>query len=246
MSRDIRLRPSTAFRWQSCTAWPALDAKIDPPDIAGPSAREGTCLHEHMENMIRFGAPLGGCAEGHAEAVTAALNLYRRHIDREGMAVETETPIALDFAGHEITGTIDLLGWHPKTKTLVVVDWKFGERYAVRAEENEQLLLYAMGGYKRAAAKKVEVERVEMWIVQPRLPLVTEPEYWALDASELIARAVDVRRAVDDIMAGRVEYAPTESNCRWCGVRNYCSAAKRAELKLDTVEETARHFAAYQ
>ena len=243
MSREIRLRPSAAHRWLSCTAFPALDARLDLPETSGRAAREGTRLHAHMENYLETGAVLPKCTDDHSHAVGHAYAQFRRYVDPTcSLSLTVEEPIVLEPPGGvPVRGTADLIGWDRTRKRLVVLDWKFGTRTRVTAQGNPQLLLYAAGAYKRMIQRGRQPETVEAWIVQPRIE-GAEPECWTLPIPDLISEMIEVGRTIKMIKGGHVKYEPTEKNCRWCPVQKYCPEYVSATPAPPVLDEVAKYF----
>ena len=246
MSREIRLRPSAAHRWLSCTAQPALEAAVDPEETESPAAREGTRLHEYMEETLRLGRPPARATAGHREAVEEAVRQYRGTIDAgRGLSpLMKERPIRIEprlSLGRSlpIEGVADAISWHRPSSTVVVVDWKFGRGVRVDAVENPQLLIYMAGAVRLTHERGLRrPARIEGWIVQPRHP-APGPRSWVLAYDELVERIARMTDTLERIVDGDVRFDPSEENCRWCPVRDDCPQAFTGSLN---VAEAARLY----
>ena len=60
--------------------------------------------------------------------------------------------------------------------TLHVIDFKYGKGVSVSAEENLQMILYALGAYE-ACRILYPIETVKLSIVQPRIDNISEWEW---------------------------------------------------------------------
>ena len=217
------MRPSSAARWVACTSWPALHQKIDPPDTAGRAAQEGTRLHEHMESYLATGHPLEGCTPGHRAVVREARRQFYRHVaTRRHYTWKVEVPLEIPVGGLLIPGTADVVGLSKATRTLAVVDWKFGTRHRVTAEGNPQLLMYARGALQLA---DFDVDWIQLHIIQPRMPhKPSAPETWCMTYDRFQRHMAPLHDAAKRIADGETDYNPNAAICRWCAVKDHCPA----------------------
>lgn len=101
---------------------------------------------------------------------------------------------------------------------LQVHDLKFGRGHRVDADNNTQLMLYAVGAYL-AFSLIHEIRFVRLVIHQPRLKHLSE---WDLSVEDLLAfaeRAAEAALATEDPNAPRT---PSEEACRWCKAKAFC------------------------
>lgn len=113
---------------------------------------------------------------------------------------------------------------------LQVHDLKYGKGVKVDAEENEQLMLYALGALNEFGMV-ADFERVRMVIHQPRLNHVSE---WTCTTLELAAFAGRARecaaKVMDVIHFAKSEplppraFNPGEKQCRFCKAKATCPA----------------------
>lgn len=108
---------------------------------------------------------------------------------------------------------------------ITVIDLKYGMGVQVDADENEQLMLYALGAYDKFHFYYPDIKRMRMVVVQPRLNHVSE---WSCDLEELFMFAQRAKRAVQASRraADNPEAAlnPGEKQCRFCKAKGTCPA----------------------
>lgn len=123
-------------------------------------------------------------------------------------------------------GTSDAVVLNPFDKAIEIVDLKYGKGERVDAENNSQLMLYALGVFY-AFEPFFDLEKVKITIVQPRLDNIST---WSISVKDLIDWAENVvRPQAKKAILGEGELK-TGKHCRWCGVKPVCKAwAKQAE-----------------
>lgn len=135
--------------------------------------------------------------------------------------------------------------------TLEVFDLKYGKGVKVEAENNAQMMCYALGAYL-GPGELYEINRVRMTIIQPRL---RHESSWGLHVLDLMQWAeYELKPAALKAWNGEGEQTPGE-HCRFCRVAAQCKALaaytldvteKQTEPGLMDLEEIARllpHFA---
>jgi hypothetical protein len=132
----------------------------------------------------------------------------------------------------ELFGTLDAGIWSEQFSLLEVVDLKTGSGLYVKAQENVQLLLYAV---MLCETFHLRPERVRLTIVQPRYQCDEGPiRTWELSIAEMDARMDELAkaaRATDHPDAPLV----AGSWCRWCPAEAVCPALQQeTELMAQT------------
>lgn len=135
--------------------------------------------------------------------------------------------------------------------TLEVFDLKYGKGVKVEAENNAQMMCYALGAYC-GQGEFYDIANVRMTIIQPRL---RHESSWTMTAKDLMKWAKEeLAPAALKAWNGEGEQKPGE-HCRFCRVAAQCKALasytldvteKQTEPGLMTLEEIARllpHFA---
>lgn len=113
---------------------------------------------------------------------------------------------------------------------LHVIDYKHGRGVQVEAENNPQLMLYALGAWQRYQAL-YPIHTLRWTIVQPRNGGVSETQ--ELSAAELVNWAQDtVKPAAELAVKGEGAYAVGDW-CRWCKAKATCRARSDHNLSLE-------------
>lgn len=149
------LSPSSSKRWMTCPGSVALAANIK--DESSSYAEEGTCAHWVAENILRgtfseSEAVGRKCPENGVEVTPDMVRDVMRYVTqvRDIVAatggtlyLEQKLPIGQWTGEVGAKGTADAV--IDAGDELIVIDLKFGRGVEVEAEENSQLMLYALG-----------------------------------------------------------------------------------------------------
>mgnify|MGYP003633051515 FL=1 len=234
---------SGAHRWMPCPG--SVNAEKDYPRDTNKYAAQGTAAHELAEKCLRVGQD--------------AKKFIGKKIKVEGMTFEVDGEMArgvqlyLDVVREDrnymktnkihIETKVDLTKVHPglfgtndaalcnKTK-LNIYDFKYG-RGVVQAEDNVQLLYYALGTLLDIDPQK-KVEEIEMVIVQPR---VADPvKRWTVSRQYLKDWAKVLRAAAVATEAEDAPRIPGEKQCQWCKHRTACKELESMALEKAMVD----------
>ena len=135
--------------------------------------------------------------------------------------------------------------------TLEVFDLKYGKGVKVEAEENAQMMCYALGAYL-GPGELYEINRVRMTIIQPRL---RHESSWGMHVLDLMQWAEHrLKPAAKLAFEGKGKQTPGD-HCRFCRVAAQCKALatytlnvteKQTDPGLMTLDDVAAllpHFA---
>lgn len=255
-----RLAPSAASRWFECPGSVRLSDGIENKSSLyadeGSAAHElaAYCLRNDMEpdlfdgefvdinaktDKARF-TKEGGDGRFIVDAdMIAGVGLYLDHVRklaRPNVEIAVEQLVDLSYLGIPGLdgGTADFLAYDPATKSMSVVDLKYGRGVPVDPDKNKQALCYALGAIQRYSNRGLS--KVILTIVQPRCPHPAGPvRTWSADVVDLLDFEDELReRAIATTEAD----APLAAGpwCRFCPVGATCTVRRDHGLKLAQAE----------
>ncbi len=242
-----KLSPSGAHRWLRCPGSVVLEAPY--PDTSSSYAREGTAAHELAAFILSSERPNAQyyvnqifefddhgemvdwrVTQDMADYVDDYIKLVRELAQGKMLLVERKVPISHLTGEAGATGTSDVVIVDTTGRNLTVVDLKYGMGVRVEAEENPQLMMYALGALHEYDVLGV-FETVSMYIHMPRLNFVSE---YHIPVQELLSAGDDVRRGAE--LCREAEAAeeadlaeflePGEKQCRFCKAKATCRALR--------------------
>lgn len=184
MSKHALLSPSSAHRWLNCPLAPRLEAKF--PEQTSEYAMEGTIAHSVCEIAAKKKFKKVKAAEYNKvikklktnelwdDEMLRTAETYVEHLAERQMSFVNEPYIAFEVK-------VDISDYVPEAfgrcdcvmfggNTLIITDYKHGKGVPVSADENPQLMLYALGALKLYQPLfGSALQRVEIYIDQPRL-----------------------------------------------------------------------------
>lgn len=136
------------------------------------------------------------------------------------------------YEGVETFGTADLVAVQELANTdehmLIIGDLKTG-RHRVEAKENKQLMLYALGVYRRLK-RRYNITVVRLVIFQPYAGGASEWDI-SVEGLELFAKFAQRRAllALDAYFRGKKnlkasDFKPSVDGCQWCRFSEQCAA----------------------
>ena len=154
------------------------------------------------------------------------------------------------YEGVETFGTADLVAVQELSNTdehmLIIGDLKTG-RHRVEAKENKQLMLYALGVYRRLK-RRYNITVVRLVICQPYAGGASEWDI-SVEGLELFAKFAQKRAllALDAYFRGKKnlkasDFKPSVDGCQWCRFSEQC-AARTKTVNAVLAEELEDDFA---
>jgi hypothetical protein len=197
-----------------------------PYEPAGEAAAIGTAIHELSEIILRNGeVPTGtdpdhvAMAQSYADFVNTLVENPRKKL------IEVNLDEGLKSLHPALGGTADAVlvdGDH-----LHVIDLKTG-RVAVDAENNKQLLTYALGAMRQFKAPTSIT--CTMHIFQPRVG----HSKWTVSGNYLNLHSRRLLEAANLALSGDAPTRPSPDACRYCKAKTICPSMR------EKVQETAR------
>jgi len=223
--KHLKYGGSTAARTIQCAAWPNLAQSLPTPPTSS-FAEEGTMLHDAAEATMKgLKDPTANISPElqHSKLQPAMEAAYKVMADLNISEYRTEP--FLELVPDQAGGSIDLLGLSEDGTTLMVLDYKFGH-YRVTAEDNAQLLFYALCAMTDDV-HGLDIDRVNtlaLVIIQPQ-DGECEPDIWMTpestlnDFEDLIYDAID-RAEISPLEGYQATAGPA---CRFCPAEAICT-----------------------
>ena len=225
--QHARLSPSSSSRWLSCTA--SVEASEKYENKSNSASVWGTNVHylgeqlligktievgqEHTEQGVTFTVDkeMLECAEEYADYV-------KSFIDKNSVVL-VEEQFDLGFISKGQFGTSDATVLNDTH--LHVMDLKTGHNI-VNAENNTQLMLYALGAIHELEAI-YDIDKVTLHIVQTRANHI---DTWETSYDKLMTFQTMAKVTAEAIIKGETTFNPSEKACKWCAHQTNCEALK--------------------
>ena len=232
--KHAKLSASSAHRWMNCN--PSANLEREFADKSSEAAAEGSAAHALCEHKLRKALKQRSTrptskydsdememyTDSYLEFVLEQIEVAKQFCADPLVLIEQR----LDFSCYvpDGFGTGDCL--IVADKLLHIIDFKYGLGVLVDAEDNPQMMLYALGALRLFDAL-YDIDTVSMTIFQPRRENVST---WTISVSELEEWAEKTLRPKAELaFKGEGEFNPGP----WC---TFCKAAvkcrARAEEKL--------------
>lgn len=231
------LSASSSHRWIACPPSALLCAK--GKDTPSEFAMQGTDAHSLCEYKVK--KALGQAAKDPTEDLTYfdsemadSTDLYAQFVleQTEAAKEKCSDPIVL------VEQRLDFSKWVPggfgtgdcvivADGTLTVIDFKYGVGVLVSAEQNLQMMCYALGALELFDGI-YDIKEVSMTIFQPRRDNVST---YTITKEELLRWADEVLSPAAQLAAKGEGEFKAGSHCQFCKAKATCR--KRAEYNLE-------------
>lgn len=236
------LSPSGASRWLACTPSARLEQQF--PESTSSFAEEGTLAHKLGEYLIK--QKLGRVSysdmdnwekqsEYYSESMLEYCDEYATFVVEQYNTALATTPDAQIFLEQRLditdyvpegfgTGDVVIIS----DGTLTLIDLKYGKGVPVYAENNKQMMLYALGALKEFDFL-YDISTVSLTIYQPR---IDNTSTWEISVYELLFWAeVELKPRAELAFAGEGEYVPG-NHCQFCKAKAVCKALADKNLEI--------------
>lgn len=221
------LSASSSERWLNCP--PSARLEELEPNTTSIYADEGTRAHELAELLIT-----AELKKGDAEMLqtTTYYKNYVMSIYSDALKNDENTKLMLeqqlDLSNYIPNGfgTVDALvvsknEWH-------VIDFKYGKGVNVLAENNTQLMIYALGAVDKF---KEPPSAITLHIVQPRIWNAEKWKCWSIKTQDLVKWGDEIVKPTAKLSFNGQGDFKIGSWCRFCRVSKKCK--KRKEETMD-------------
>ena len=252
MGKHALLSASASHRWLNCT--PSVRLSEGIPDKGSEYAQEGTDAHSFCEFKLRkllgmpaidptehlswYNGEMEECAENYASYVLERLEKAKETCADPVVLVEQR----VDFSRFVENGfgTADCI--IIADGTMNVIDYKHGKGVEVSAENNPQMMLYALGALEIFDGI-YDIEEARMTIFQPRIDNISVSSMAKNALLEWANGELTEKAAL--AYEGNGEFACGDW-CRFCKAKAICRKRAEENLKMmqydfapaDTLDET--------
>lgn len=199
-------RPSSISRYINCNLWRWLPFEEKTPEELD-YLQERTNDHKRLEEE-RFTEKESNC-QAYFERIKASCLYFFK-----------EQHLEMEIDGKFLEGTPDVYGYDENAKTLHILDYKTGRSYVV-AENNEQLLAYALLAMARHADWKID--RIELTILNTQHDAVNHYVYTSTLYTDRLKSRIE--KAVHK-NAMETSFGKPETWCHFCPAKRYCIRKK--------------------
>ena len=237
--KHAKLSASSAHRWMNCN--PSANLEREFADRSLEAAAEGSAAHALCEHKLRKALKMRSTrpvskydsdememyTDSYVEFVLEQIEVAKQHCADPFVLIEQR----LDFSCYvpDGFGTGDCL--IVADKLLHIIDFKYGLGVLVEAEENPQMMLYALGALRLFDAL-YDIDTISMSIFQPRRENVST---WTITVAELEEWAEQTLRPKAELaFKGEGEFNPGP----WC---TFCKAAVKCRARAEEKLALARY-----
>lgn len=243
------LSPSGAHRWLTCTPSARLEQQF--PDSGSSFAAEGTLAHTMGELILRYKLKRINKMQYSKQLKTLeADELYEPAMfdhaenyavfvmERYNEALARTSDVQI-FLEHKL----NLTAWVPEgfgtgdcviiaDGVMEIIDLKYGKGVQVSAENNKQLMLYALGALHDFDCV-YDITSVRMTIFQPRIDNYSS---WEISVDELRSWAEEYLKPRAALaFEGEGEFQPG-THCQFCRAKAVCKAFAEFNLEIAKYE----------
>ena len=243
MTKHSNLGASGMHRWGPCPG--SVHATKDYPRTSNVYAAEGTCAHDVADKCLSTDQDAEEWLNTAMTVEGFDFTVGREMVNGVQMYLDLVRSDAKKMKAKKIHSEmrVDLSKVHPgcfgtndaaliSGKKLKVYDLKYG-RGVVEAEDNAQLLYYAVGVLLKLDPKR-EVEEIEMIIVQPR---VSDPiKRWTVSRAYMKKWIKVLKAAAEATVPEDAPRIPGEKQCQWCDHKPNCPEAKALAFEKVGIE----------
>jgi len=229
-----KLSPSSAAMWSNCAASiraQQLFREQHPERVRGDTVHSirGTQAHDVAEKLLLGFEP----DRPDDESLTddewddmvlhgAGYAAYVKGLWEEGGLLLVEKRVKMNEVANGMYGTADTILFGRDNYHLQIVDYKYGMG-EVLAEENPQLMLYAVGASNIIKEMGQRPRQYTCHVYQPRTG-GTPWDSYSFSHDRLVEFAEFMQNAAKETENPDAEFTPGEKQCQWCDAKPTCRA----------------------
>lgn len=213
---------SSAHRWMACPGSIALNAQF--PDTTSPAAQEGQHAHNEAEEILNALVKGDDFIVSDKPGVNEYIQTICNDWDREKDVLLVEKRVELAHLDVRLFGTADAILMKPDR--VIIYDFKYGENVEVFAENNKQMMYYALMFIKAERA----YQNFEAVISQPRLRSGETLKRWSFTNTDLFKFYGELKKSL--VMALTTQETVVGDHCIFCRAKSICPAQIRAAKEV--------------
>lgn len=229
-----KLSASGAHRWMACPASISMEEGL--PDQKSVHSERGNTAHEVAAQCLHGGVNADSYLNEKVLGITVdqkMIEVVQPYLDYvRGLSGVRFVEQKVDYSPWvpDGFGTADALILHDGTAT--VIDFKSGEGVKVDADENPQIMLYALGALNEYEFLFDDVATIKLVIVQPAIDHISE---WEISRTDLLEWAeTTLKSAADAALSDDAPPQPGGDQCRFCKAKGFCRALAEHNLSIAT------------
>lgn len=262
-AKHALLAASASDRWMNCPG--SVEAEKGQPDTVTDYAVEGTAAHALAEHCRKTGKPAAfyadevitvtekdGPHEVHVgEEMVGAVQAFLDEVNRALLSKNSVLYVEKKFdlralakqvlgVEYDLGGTTDCAVYQPRKQHLHVFDLKYGQGVVVAAENNPQLMTYALGALLEIEREgRKDINSITVTIVQPRAYSSDGTvRSWTISYEDLVAFGVELLEYAKAAMDPAAKRKPG-SHCRFCKAAGTCPERSQQAQSVAMVEFSA-------
>ena len=217
--KHARLSASRTERFMQCPGSVRLESQM-PDEPPGEAAAIGTAIHELSEKLLRGEAiNPNDYPDDHFNMAMEYVEFINNLVEKpRKRMIEVNVDAGLKTLHHALGGTADAVlvdGNH-----LHIVDLKTG-RVLVEAENNKQLMTYALGVMRQFNAP-LDIT-CTMHIFQPR----AGHSKWTISGIDLVNHGHDLVHAANLALSSDAPTNPSPDACKYCRAKTICPSMRQ-------------------
>lgn len=230
MTKHAKLSASGSATWINCAG--SVKAQEGLPNVTSTYSAEGILAHDVAAAILEGKFKRGGKFKNLPSDMVENVSIYTDYINNIFTQLEEtsgcspsvfiEAKVEYQQIAEGQFGTADCI--IQGEDELHVIDLKYGQGVRVDAEDNTQLLLYAIGSLnflKGNSTIEYKPATISMHIVQPRINNYSK---WTITFEELVKWTKFIHERALEALKPDAIRTPNEKACMWCKAKPTCPA----------------------